>query len=332
MIRIGIIGAGPNAAGNASNFAQLKDRCRVAAVADPNFPRAEALAQEFGAAAHEQFESFLDSVDAVAICSPNFLHPQQALMCAAAGKHIFCEKPVALTGVEALEMAAAAEKADLGTVVAFSVRFEPVFIAMRTVLESEALGEPISAWSRRLFYFDPAVQPAWRLDPKLSGGVLSELCAHELDWIISFLGRPSAVFARKQCHASLAADPRANDHIWVSLDLPGGLTATLECSQMSPMPEFYRGILGRKAGVYTNKWGNEPQLIRLGGGNPEPLELPGGFNKHAHFLDVVEKRTRSVADLRYGAELAVLTDLILESCRTGQVMPVPGPGAGSSQP
>ena len=107
MIRIGIIGAGPNATGHASCFGKCP-RTHVAAVADTDFPRAEALATQCGDAQPvRDYREFLDRVDAVVISWPNFLHCEQAVACAAAGKHLYCEKPMGLNFLDCIEHDAA---------------------------------------------------------------------------------------------------------------------------------------------------------------------------------------------------------------------------------
>jgi predicted dehydrogenase len=93
MIRIGIIGAGPNAQGHAHYYHQ-SPRARVAAIADVALDRAQALAGEVQAKAVSDYTQFLNDVDAVVVSSPNFLHREQAIACAQAGKHVYCEKPI----------------------------------------------------------------------------------------------------------------------------------------------------------------------------------------------------------------------------------------------
>ena len=239
MIKLGIIGAGPNAVGNAQKFAELETRCRVVAVADPVEAAARKLASAHGAKVCSDAAQLFADVDAVIISSPNFLHPGQTIAAAEAGKHVWCEKPMALNDADAQRMVEAVTKAGVASFIGFSVRFEPTIRKLKEVYESGRLGEPVSVWSRRLCYFEPVREGTWRFDYDKSGGVMSELTAHEIDWMVDLAGDPRSIYGRK---ASRRHDnPRDNDHIWITFDFDHDFTGTIEGSQMSPMPEFYRG-------------------------------------------------------------------------------------------
>src|SRR5690349_9008065 len=95
-IRIGLIGAGVMARDHARALVDVAG-ARVVAVADPIAGRAAEVASLHGAKAYADYHDLLDNVDAVWICTPPFLHREQAETCAAAGKHLFVEKPLALT-------------------------------------------------------------------------------------------------------------------------------------------------------------------------------------------------------------------------------------------
>ena len=116
-IRIGVIGAGGNATGHVQIFMKYPDRCRIVAVADPFQPAAEKLAALCGAKTNPDFTAFLDEVDAVVVSSPNFLHPEQTIVCAEHGKHVWCEKPMALNDEDARRMAAAVKKSGVASFV-----------------------------------------------------------------------------------------------------------------------------------------------------------------------------------------------------------------------
>jgi predicted dehydrogenase len=89
MIRIGIIGAGPNATGHGEYYAK-STRAKVVAVADVATDRAAKLAEICSAKAIADYKQMLGDIDAVVIASPNFLHKEQAIACAEAGKHVYC--------------------------------------------------------------------------------------------------------------------------------------------------------------------------------------------------------------------------------------------------
>ncbi len=319
MIKIGLIGAGGIAGTHVKKFTELPDRCRIVAIADPVEPAAKKLAESCGAKPFSKFEDFLSEVDAVVIGSPNFLHPAQTIACAQAGKHVWCEKPMALEDADAERMVAAVEKAGVASFVGFSVRFDAQQVKMKEVLDSGVLGKPISIWSRRLSYFEPVAASSWRFQYDKSGGVMSELTAHEIDWMVHSAGDPCSVYCRKASREH--NDPRENDHLWIMFDFGPEYTGTIEGSMMAPIADYYRGIVGTEASVYTTHWGGKLQLKKVKD-DPIDLELPAAFPKHEHFLDVIDKRCASVADLKWGQKIVNISNKAIASAVSGQVVKI----------
>ena len=318
MIKIGIIGAGPNAVGNAQQFAALETRCRIVAVADPVEPAAQKLAAAHGARAYTDAAQLFAEVDAVVISSPNFLHPEQTIAAAQAGKHVWCEKPMALNDADAQRMVEAVTKAGVASFIGFSVRFEPMIRKLKEVFESGRLGTPISIWSRRLCHFEPVRAGTWRFDYDKSGGVMSELTAHEIDWMVDLAGDPRSIYCRK---ASRRHDnPKDNDHIWMTLDFGHDFIGTIEGSQMSPVPEFYRAVIGTEGAAYTTNWGSLVQFMTPGQTEPLDLKLGPPFDKYAHFLDVIEGKCASVADVNWGRKIVQISDLAIDSALSGRAV------------
>jgi predicted dehydrogenase len=107
-IRIGLIGAGGIAStAHFKALRNLNEELSVTAVADVNFEAAKSLAQQFQAQhAFENYQDLLElnKVDAVLITVPNFLHSHTAIDAMEAGKHVLCEKPMAVNAIEATRM------------------------------------------------------------------------------------------------------------------------------------------------------------------------------------------------------------------------------------
>jgi predicted dehydrogenase len=319
VIKIGIIGAGGIAGHHVKKFSSMPDRCRIVAIADPVEAAVKKLADEACAKPFSKFNDFLSEVDAVIIGSPNFLHPEQTIACAQAGKHVWCEKPMALEDADAARMVAAVEKAKVTSFVGFSVRFDAQQVKMKEIYDSGVLGTPISIWSRRLSYFEPVAASSWRFQYDKSGGVMSELTAHEIDWMVHTSGDPRAVYCRKASRQH--NDPRENDHLWITFDFGPEYTGTIEGSMMAPIADYYRGIVGTEASVYTTHWGGKLQLKKVKG-DPDDLELPPAFNKHQHFLDVIEGKCANVADLKWGEKIVNISNKAIASAVSGQVVKI----------
>ena len=129
---------------------------------------------------------------------PNNAHAEPCIAAAAAGKHVFCEKPLARTAEEARTMLDAVEKAGVKHMVAFNYRFVPAIVLARQLIESGALG--------RIFHFravylqewiiDPNHPKIWRLDKSLAGsGALGDLGSHIIDLARFLVGEPKRTSA-----------------------------------------------------------------------------------------------------------------------------------------
>lgn len=319
MIRIGLIGAGGNGRGNVTRLAREGERCRIAAVADLDEKRAAEVAEPFGARATTDFTAFLDDVDAVVISSPNYLHADHAVTCAEAGKHVWIEKPMAITLDDADRIVQAVETAGVKSFVGFSIRFDGAVRTMRRKLDDGVLGSLVSLWARRMSYSPPAKRRGWRGAFSTSGGHISELQAHEIDWILDMAGMPDVVFCRLAGrYRNEALD---HEHVWLTMGFGKSVTGTIEGSQMAPIADHYRGMVGEEAAVYTQRWGQEV-VLQKGKDQVEQLELLPRFDKHAHFLDVIEGACESAADVHCGRRVVLVTEKALESARTGRAVAV----------
>jgi predicted dehydrogenase len=121
------------------------------------------------------------AVDIVDVCTPNHLHREMALAALAAGKHVYCEKPLALSAAEAAEMAEAANRAGVTHLVGFNFPCNPILQTVREMLSAGELGELIGFRGRYLedYLADPAVPFSWRCERRLAGpGALADLGSH----------------------------------------------------------------------------------------------------------------------------------------------------------
>lgn len=323
MIRIGLIGAGPNGSGNAKQFAAIAGRCRITAVADPVASAAAALADRYGALAVAHPAEFLENVDAVVISSPNTLHADQAVEMATAGKHLFIEKPMALSVHDADRVVAAVDEAGVSSMVGFSVRFDGLAQTMKARVDAGDVGELIGLTSRRLCTLDLPTG-GWRSRYATSGGVMSELISHEIDFIVGIAGMPQTVSCRRL--SRLHDDPRANDHVWLTLGFGDEATGTIEGSQIAPIADYYKAIVGTKGALHTRAWQSELYFGRRQE-EADLVPLVPRFDKYAHFLDVIEGKAQSAADVHWARNIVLISEKALESAVTGQTITLTGVAA-----
>jgi predicted dehydrogenase len=138
-------------------------------------------------------------VDVVVVCTPNHMHRDMTLAAIAAGKHVSCEKPLALTAADAREMALAADRAGLCHLVGFNYACNPLLVTARELVASGEIGEPIGFHGRYFedYLSDPALPFTWRCERALAGaGALADLGTHLVNLAHVLLGDLGRVMAR----------------------------------------------------------------------------------------------------------------------------------------
>ena len=238
-IRVAIIGAGKMGTRHAQAWARLPG-AEVVAIADLRQDVARELAQNVGAAdagiyadAVSLLESVGESVDAVSICLPTSLHRSVTEAALAAGKHVLCEKPMALTITDADAMIAAAEKSGTVFTVAQVVRFFPEYASAKQSVERGAVGEPASVRTRRGGDF-PTGTNDWYADVEQSGGVIFDLLIHDIDWAQWCFGPIVRVYA--QGLTERLADKRLDhlDYALLTCRHENGVVSHLEATWADP--------------------------------------------------------------------------------------------------
>ena len=162
---------------------KLIENAEIKAFIGRNLDKAGEVASKYGAKAYSTLGEALrrEEVDIVDICTPTYTHKGFALEAAEAGKHILCEKPIALTLDDADEMIRASEKADVKFMVAHCLRFFAEYAKMRELIKEGAIGEPVI--SRALRAGPLPTWGTWFSDQSKSGGVAVDLAIHDIDFL-----------------------------------------------------------------------------------------------------------------------------------------------------
>lgn len=189
-IRWGVIGCGGIASRRMiPELIHHADNAELVSVMDVNPVRASEVAAQFGVAHHCAFETELlaQDLDAVCIASPPMEHARQTIMAAQAGKHILCEKPIALTRKEVDDMENACAAASVSFMLGFCMRYNPYHLKARELVQAGALGRLVMGRAQLTCWYPP-IPGAWRQDLAQSGGgSLQDMGIHCLDlleWIL----------------------------------------------------------------------------------------------------------------------------------------------------
>jgi predicted dehydrogenase len=193
-IRVGIIGVGGVAQkGHIPSYQKLKD-VEVVAISDPNKDKMNDVAKRFNIpSTFKDYHSLLElnELDVVSVCSPNFFHAEHAIASFKAGKHVFCEKPVAMNSKEAEAVIREAKKSRRKFMVAFAHRFDLPFQVIKNFVDRGELGEIYYAKAGYLRRKGVPGLGSWFTKRNLcGGGSLLDIGIHMLDMSLWLMSNP----------------------------------------------------------------------------------------------------------------------------------------------
>jgi myo-inositol 2-dehydrogenase/D-chiro-inositol 1-dehydrogenase len=218
-IRVGIVGAGYIAGVHAS-ILRNDERVQVSCIHDVVPANAEKLAHSCAANVSETAEQVIDSCDAVYITTPNTRHVPLAIAACGAGKHVFCEKPLA-TNVADAQLVFEKTRTSRGVFqVGHNRRFAPVYATLKQMLRESH--KPHSAHIK--MNRGELLKPVWTGDPSVTGGFLFETTIHMFDMVRFLFGEVESLMAIGSKHEYDEVDDFS-----VLLRFVNGMHATL-CS------------------------------------------------------------------------------------------------------
>lgn len=184
--RLAVVGAGRAGMVHAVNASRWLGNAELACVVDVDAARRDDAAGALAVPAYPTLESALahELFDGVVITTPTFTHRDLTVLAAAAGKHVFCEKPLALTVDDCDEMIACAEDACVVLQVGFVRRFQTEFVEAKRRVDAGEIGRPMLVKSLTR---GPGLPPPWAHDLRASNGMLAEVNSHDFDsvrWLV----------------------------------------------------------------------------------------------------------------------------------------------------
>jgi predicted dehydrogenase len=262
---------------------------KVQALCDANPATLEAARQQTGApvtATQWQDVVTRDDVHAIIIATPNFVHPDIAITAARAGKHVLCEKPLALNAADARSMAVEADKAGVRHMTAFTYRFVPAMRYLHHLVGRGDLGQPYHYRSCRLQDWGTR-NLGWRQQKKLAGpGELGDMLSHRIDFAHHLIGPMRRIVANVGNLTPVRGGAPNDTDDWVAIlaEFMSGASGVLESSKLaSGMNESWRSpdrveLNGSEAtfSFTTGTW-NELQYGKVGGPGLSALPIPREF-------------------------------------------------------
>ena len=323
-MRFAVVGAGGMGRTHVANLHASPDT-EVRWVIDLDAALCAAAAETCGARAGTEMDAALADaeVDAVLIALPTSLHRMATERAAAAGKHVFCEKPIARHVDDAIAMTEACERAGVVFQVGHVVRFFPEYARIKETLDAGTLGQVAMVRTQRRSA--PVMERSpWFADLEKNGGVIIDLMIHDLDTLRWYFGEPERVFAHGLSYTEWQ---KSRDVAMASLRFRNGVIAHLDASwahgSFSTAIEVAgeKGVLRhdsrRNATVVFESSENaamsnsSPQLTftRPATGSPYSREI-------AHFVEAIRAGTPVLTDGTEATRTLALAETVLESMRT----------------
>ncbi len=338
MVNVAVVGTGGMAHHQAESFQKISG-CRLVAACDLDETRVAAFGKTFGIeATYTDMDRLLADVDcdAVTIVAPDAAHYPLTMKAIAAGKHVLCEKPLALNGRDAREMSDAAKAAGVINMVNFSYRNSSAIQMAEKLACSEELGTIrhvhayyLQGWLAHdeWNFWETSPQWLWRLSTKAgSMGVLGDIGVHILD----FAGMPVGPYRSVNCKLKTfdkgidntmgGYELDANDSAIITAEFTNGALGTIHTTRWAQphLNSLRLNVYGDKASIEIDldESYSSLKISRILGRKAMPWETldcgvtPTNFER---FIRAVESGSQDQADFARGAEIQRVLDACFES-------------------
>jgi predicted dehydrogenase len=231
-MRVGIIGTGTMGEVHAAAWCTIGAQLTGCTSSNPT--QAEAFGQRHKIRTFANYDELLDNIDIVDICTPTATHKPLVLAAAKAGKHVICEKPIALSVEDGQAMIDACQgvRFFIGLVLRFFLHYR----SAKQLVAAGRIGKPGVLRLKRVSYV-PQNPEAWYFNDALSGGMVVDLMIHDFDYVRWLAGEVERVFALKT-----HADSGAAQYVQAILRLKNGAIALIEGGWAYPPGVFRTGF------------------------------------------------------------------------------------------
>ena len=315
------------------------DGLDLVAVCDSVEDRAREAGEKWGVPWFTSQEKMLKAVDCdvVSIATPSGMHPQHGIVAARAGKHVVCEKPMAITLSSADELVKACDDAGVHLFVVKQNRLNATIQLLKRALDKGRFGRLYMAnatvrWARPQEYYD---QAPWRGTWEFDGGAFMNQASHYVDLMQWFMGPVESVMAKT---ATMARRIEAEDSGAAIMKFRSGAIGVMEVTMLT-YPKNYEGsitLLGEKGtvrigGTAVNRiehwqfadYDDDDKLVEAANTNPPSVYGFGHEPYYRNVLKVLRGEAAPDTDGRGGRKSLELILGIYESAKTGREVPLP---------
>lgn len=345
MINLAIVGLGTWGQRHLRS-ARTSGRFDINIAVDPVAERAGLVADENGLELRASLDEVLSdpAVDAISLATPHTLHTDQIVAAAAAGKHVYTEKPFALNASDARRAVVAAEEAGIIVGLGHDQRHYPVIIRLKEMIDGGDFGKVLTVETtlshlsllqpyRDLFAGEGETYArGWRLsDAEAPAGPISQFGLHRIDIFIHLLGEIEWVFA---AGSNKAISPSFTDTVSATFGFRNGVTGTLGNSLATPLYNrlqvFGTDIWAESTGPETFEEYRECSLVDLVVFSGEDTDFQGfeivdSVEKNfGSFADAIEGKAPFIIPLSQMVNTIEVVDALQKSLETGQRVTVGG--------
>ena len=280
---VGVIGVGSMGYNHVRIYSELEN-ANLVAISDMVRGTLDKVSKEFNTVGYVDYDNILqiDDIEVVNICVPTVFHHDVVMRAIEAGKNVLVEKPIASKLNEAEEMIKAAEDAGVTLATGHVERFNPAVRVAKKLIDEGAIGEVVTANSKRLGPFPPRIRDV---------GVAIDLAIHDID-IFNYLfnSRANTVFANM---SSKLKNCEFEDHAEIMTKYDSGVLSILETNWLTPYKKRQLNITGID-GIISVDYGNQTvtlfkennQVEDIKVENKEPLK-----EELRSFVDCVQNNT-----------------------------------------
>ena len=283
----GIIGTGDVADRKGGPALYQANRSNLIGITNRTLSRAESFASRHGdPRVFPTIEALLSerSIDAVYVATPPASHAAITEQVAAAGKHVLCEKPMAMTVDECARMIEVCERNNISLSIAYYRRYFPVVVKMKSLIEEGAIGTPRRINATTIDQFQSSVENPWRLDPTISGGgFLVDMGSHRFDLFSYFFGRHERVLGITG-HETLGV---ADDMASVAIKFENGVHGSAVFHWNCPIHRDSLEVVGSDGILWTESLSAEGRLMLETTRGKESWDLPSPSPVHLNLVQRV---------------------------------------------
>lgn len=319
----GIIGCGHIADTKIAPAIRKASNAELIAVMSRNPDKAKDFAKRHNAKKfYSDLDAFLsdEKISAVYIATPTFLHCEQTIKSAKAGKHILCDKPMAMNSTEAEEMVETCKNNQVNLMIGFMMHFHSCSLKAKELIREGVIGK-VAVSDAQISWLNPPLEEAWRYNPKFSGGgCLMDCGSHAIDLLTFLLGNIVEVSAFVD---NVVFDYPVEDTVAAMLKFANGGYGILNTcySTNGENKLFLYGNRGRL--VISGAIGTEPEGKIEGIVDGNPKEYPVVFKdpyaaEIEHLSKVISGGAKPAMSGEEGLQNMQVIEAIYESGKTGK--------------